>query len=37
MMSGDDIPRTPDVVAPIQIDTEALGFTMASESKPPAG
>jgi predicted O-methyltransferase YrrM len=32
----DDIPRTPAAVAPIQIDTEALGFTMASEPKTGA-
>jgi predicted O-methyltransferase YrrM len=35
-MSDDDIPRRPDAIAPIQIDTEALGFTMASEPKTGA-
>jgi predicted O-methyltransferase YrrM len=36
MMTHEDIPRTPDAIAPIQIDTEALGFTMASEPKTGA-
>jgi predicted O-methyltransferase YrrM len=36
MMTDHDIPRTPDAVGPIQIDTEALGFTMASEPKTGA-
>jgi predicted O-methyltransferase YrrM len=36
MMIDYDIPRIPDAIAPIQIDTEALGFTMASEPKTGA-
>jgi predicted O-methyltransferase YrrM len=35
-MTEYQIPRTPAAIAPIQIDTEALGFTMASEPRTGA-
>jgi predicted O-methyltransferase YrrM len=36
MMTDYDIPRIPDAIASIRNDTEALGFTMASEPKTGA-
>lgn len=35
-MNDHNIPRTPDAIGPIQADTDALGFAMASEPKTGA-